>query len=119
MRLRKGALMHTKRHSAVWLTLFVLAVFGAIVPLQAQTVTGTITGEVTDPSNAPVPGAKITATDTERGTQYTTTSNPGGRYTLSSVPVGTYDVKVENAGFQTATQSNMVLQLNQVAKLDV
>jgi len=111
--------MHTKRHSAVWLTLFVLAVFAAIVPLQAQTVTATITGQVTDPSNAPVPGAKITATDTERGTQYTTTSNPDGRYTLSNVPVGTYDVKVENAGFQTATQSNLVLQLNQVAKLDV
>jgi hypothetical protein len=94
-----------------------VCVIGAI-PVFAQQVTATITGQVTDPSGAAVAGAKITATDTQRGTQYTATTNGDGRYTISNILVGAYNIKVENAGFQTATQSDITLQLNQVAKLD-
>ncbi len=36
----------------------------------AQQVTASVTGKVTDATGAAVPGAKVTATDTERGTQY-------------------------------------------------
>src|SRR5437763_2016077 len=90
----------------------------AVSPAAAQQVTASITGQVTDPTGAPIPGAKVTATDTQRGTPYTTTTNAEGRYSVSNLAVGTYNVKVENQGFQTATQSNLTLQLNQVAKLD-
>jgi hypothetical protein len=81
-------------------------------------VAATITGRVTDPSGAAVAGAKVTATSIERGVAYPTNSNGEGYYNLPSVPVGAYNVKVENPGFQTATQSNIVLQMNQVAKMD-
>jgi hypothetical protein len=40
-------------------------------PLRAQAVTATINGTITDPSGAAVGGAKVTATDTQRGTVYT------------------------------------------------
>src|SRR5204863_8919848 len=103
---------------ALALTCALLACFIGVIPTAAQQVTATITGQVTDPSGAAVPGAKVTATDTQRGTQYTAQTNSDGRYTISNILVGTYGVKVENAGFQTATQSNITLQLNQVAKLD-
>ncbi len=86
--------------------------------IRAQAVTATINGTVTDPSGAAIGGAKVTATDTERGTQYTGTTNSDGRYSIPNLLVGAYDVKVENAGFQTATQSHITLQLNQIAKLD-
>ena len=97
-----------------------VAVFSVFSPalMRGQGVTATINGTVSDPSGAAVSGAKVTATDTERGTQYTATSNADGRYSISNLLVGTYNVKVENPGFQTATQSNITLQLNQVAKLD-
>jgi len=85
----------------------------------AQQVTASITGKVTDPSGAAIPGAKVTATDTARGTKYNATTNSEGFYNLSNLPVGSYDLRVENQGFQTATQSNIVLQLNQVARIDV
>src|SRR5205823_12195234 len=88
------------------------------LPAHAQQVTATITGQVTDPSGAAMAGAKVTATDTQRGTQHSADTNAEGRYTLSNLLVGTYDVKVENKGFQTATASNLTLQLNQIAKLD-
>ncbi|MBV9301967.1 MAG: carboxypeptidase regulatory-like domain-containing protein [Acidobacteriaceae bacterium] len=103
---------------ALVLTCALVVCLIGIAPSWAQQVTASITGEVTDPSGAAVAGAKITATDTQRGTQYTGETNSNGRYTISNLPVGTYDVKVENPGFQTATVSNVTLELNQVAKLD-
>lgn len=85
---------------------------------RAQEVTAAITGRVTDPTGSAIVGAKVTATDTQRGTQWPTVTNSDGAYNLPRVPTGTYDVKVENAGFQTAQQSNVTLVLNQVARLD-
>ncbi|HLJ13045.1 MAG TPA: TonB-dependent receptor [Bryobacteraceae bacterium] len=84
----------------------------------AQTVTAAITGKITDPTGAAVAGAKVTATDVERGTQWPTTTNAAGVYNLPRVPIGTYNVKVEKEGFTTATQSNLTLQLDQIARLD-
>ena len=86
--------------------------------LAAQQVTATITGQVSDPSGAAVTNARITAIDVERGTEYTGTTNGEGYYRIVQLNVGTYNVQVETKGFQTAKQSNITLQLNQVAKLD-
>src|SRR5438477_12800664 len=72
-----------------------------------QEVTAAITGKVTDSSGGAVANAKVTATDTERGSVWPAVTNSEGIYTLPRVPVGTYNVKVENAGFQTAQQSNL------------
>src|ERR1700694_2371568 len=110
------------RLKSIVFTLLSCLLIAAVVapgPALAQQVTASITGQITDQSGAPIPGAKVTATDTQRGTPYTTTTNAEGRYSLSNLAVGTYNVKVENQGFQTATQTNLTLQLNQVAKLDV
>src|ERR1700730_6853640 len=109
------------RLKSIVFTLLSCLMIAAVVepgPALAQQVTASITGQITDQSGAPIPGAKVTATDTQRGTLYTTTTNAEGRYSLSNLAVGTYNVKVENQGFQTATQSNLTLQLNKVAKLD-
>ena len=70
----------------------------------AQEVTASITGKVTDPSGGAVANAKVTATDTERGTVWPAVTNSEGIYTLPRVPVGTYTVKVESPGFQAAQQ---------------
>jgi hypothetical protein len=86
--------------------------------LAAQQVTATITGQVSDPSGAAIANAKITATDAQRGTEYTATTSGEGYYRIFQVNVGTYNVKVESKGFQSAQQSNITLQLNQVAKID-
>jgi hypothetical protein len=83
-----------------------------------QQVMAAITGKVADGSGAPVPEVKVTATDTERGTVWTATTNSDGVYDLPQVPIGTYDVKVEHTGFQSAQQTHITLVLNQVARLD-
>jgi Carboxypeptidase regulatory-like domain len=90
----------------------------ASTALWCQEVTAAINGTVTDPSGAAVAGAKVTAKDLDRGTAYPTTTDSGGHYNLPRIPVGNYEVRVENPGFQAAVESPVVLQLNQVAKID-
>jgi Carboxypeptidase regulatory-like domain len=98
--------------------IFLISVFGLALNSQAQEVTAAFTGRVTDPSGSPIAGAKVTATDTQRGTQWPTVTNNDGNYSIPRIPVGTYTVRVENQGFQAAQQSNITLVLNQVARLD-
>ena len=66
----------------------------------AQQVTAAITGKVTDPSGASIAGAKITATDVDRGSAWTAVTNTEGVYNFPQLPVGTYNVKVENPAFR-------------------
>src|SRR3954470_8979051 len=46
----------------------------------AQLYTGSIAGTVKDPSGAIVAGAQIKATDTEKGFEFSATSDSSGRY---------------------------------------
>jgi hypothetical protein len=55
----------------------------------AQTVTGSITGEVTDPSGAVIAGAQVVAHDLETGVDTQTTTNGDGFYRTSLYPPGT------------------------------
>lgn len=67
----------------------------------AQSVFATLTGVVSDPAQAVVPGAKISLKNTSSGDVRNTVSNAEGYFTFASMPVGTYDLTVEAPGFQT------------------
>lgn len=84
----------------------------------AQEVTASITGMITDPSAASVGGAKVTAKDLDRGTEWSAITNSDGFYNITRLPIGRYEVRVEQQGFQKSVQSPVELQLNQVARLD-
>lgn len=66
-----------------------------------QGIFATLTGVVTDPSNAVVNGAKVTLTDATSGSTRETVTNSDGYYTFASVPVGKYNLSIEAQGFQT------------------
>lgn len=87
-------------------------------PLVAQEVTGGITGTVTDPSQAAVPGATITVTNTAQGTAWTSQTNSAGVYNFPRLQAGQYSVKATAQGFATATKPAFDLQMNQVARVD-
>src|SRR5258708_32845995 len=79
----------------------------------AQVTGGTISGSVTDPSGAAVPGASVSILNRAKGESRTATSNDNGFYSVPSLTPGNYDVMVSLAGFKTALQNNLVLQVGQ------
>lgn len=86
----------------------------------AQDVTGSIAGTITDPSGAGVPNAKVTVTNTDRNAVLrTVTSDPGGNYSAPLLPVGTYSLAIEAAGFKTANQINIRLNVNDKLVINV
>jgi len=100
------------------LLLFV-TVIGAFHYGWSQEVTASITGTISDQSGAAVLGATVTATSQERGQNYTALTNESGLYRIAQLPVGSYSLKVEKAGFASASHPPFVLTLNQVARVDV
>ncbi len=106
-----------KKHYLYFFSL-VAAVLLLLLPARAQDVTAAINGVVTDPSGAAISGAKVTAKDLDRGTVFPATANSDGAYTLPRLPIGRYEIRVEGKGFQSAVKPDVVLQLNQVAKVD-
>jgi hypothetical protein len=105
---------------SVWGILVALAgLIGMCAPCVAQDVTASIVGTITDPSGAPISGAVVNATDTERGTVWKAQTNDTGAFNLQRLPVGTYTVKVSKEGFQSAVRPAFTLVLNQTARVDV
>jgi hypothetical protein len=83
----------------------------------AQTA-GEITGEVRDPSGASTPNATITATNKDTNVARTTTTNTAGVYSFPAMIPGTYDVKASATGFETTVVTNVLLQVQQTARVD-
>ncbi len=69
-------------------------------PLKAQSIYGTITGTVYDPSGAVVANATVILKNVASGDIRRGATNSDGYYSFSSVPTGSYTITVEAAGFQ-------------------
>ncbi len=80
----------------------------------AQSVDGTVTGRVNDPSGAVVASATVTATSEATGARYTTTTTAAGEYRLDHVAIGVYEVKADKTGFAALPVSKVVVDLNRV-----
>ena len=83
-----------------------------------QTVTGSITGEVTDPSGAVVVGANVTAINEATSFKASGKTNASGVYTIRFLPVGRYELTIEAAGFTTEKIPPFALEINQTAKVN-
>ena len=80
--------------------------------LWAQLYTGTVTGVVSDPSGAVVPGAQVQLVDEQKGFTFTATSDTAGSYLFRSVPPGSYRVTVQAPGFKSETRGGIILEVN-------
>src|SRR5712672_1594699 len=75
--------------------------------LQAQTVSGTILGQIQDQQGAAIPKAEVSARNLETGAVRKTTSEDNGEYRITSVPAGSYELTVSIAGFKTEVRSGI------------
>src|SRR5262249_2715708 len=89
------------------LTLFTvsLVTVGSVPATGAQTIVGRISGVVTDPSGAVVPGATVTVTSEATGQPRTVVTGPSGFYLVTDLPAGDYTVAVEIEGFRKAART--------------
>ncbi len=84
----------------------------------AQT-TARLTGTVKDQSGATVAGAAVTLTNQATNVTQTTKTDGEGDYLFALVDAGVYRLTVEHTGFKKNVQSNITLEVNQNARLDV
>jgi len=84
-----------------------------------QASTGTITGTVVDSTGAVIPGARVTVRNPETGFSQETLTSDTGNYTFVFLQPRTYTVTAEAPGMQSATISNIVLQVDQTARVNV
>src|SRR5579875_306153 len=102
-----------QRHLRV-LGLLVLAIsVFSVAGLWAQVDTGSITGTVTDPTGAIIPGATVTLVNQGTGLKLTTVTNASGNYTFTPIRIGTYTVQASFKGFQQAVHKDVVVQVTQ------
>jgi len=97
--------------------------------VHAQSNFGQISGTITDPTGAGIPGATITITSTNTQAKRTLTSDENGNFIATNLPIAVYSISVTQTGFRTAQQadvsisadakvtSNFALQLGQASEV--
>ena len=100
---------------SVWALLF--SVYKS--PLHAQSLYGSLVGNVSDASQAPIPGTQVTIRNQETGQGRGTVTDEGGRYSFSDVSTGTYDVSFRKEGFATITETGLTVTISNVSRLDL
>ena len=97
--------------------LFICAMFAFMGRGEAQLTTATVTGIVTDPSGAAIPGAALSLENLSRGVVRNAVSGPDGRFSFDFVAVATYRLTASQAGFNSAVRPGIELSAGLV--LDV
>src|SRR6266436_1674285 len=109
--------MSLRRGTLLWAVPALLAVMPGV--LSAQTTFATITGTVTDPAGAVVPGVTVRAIHNDTNTRTTAQSNEAGVYTLAQLKEGDYSLHAEGAGFKESVVQNVVLQARDYRRIDI
>jgi hypothetical protein len=86
--------------------------------LTAQS-TAQIHGTVQDPSGASIPGAEVKAVQTDTGISRAVVSDTDGGFVLTNLALGPYRLEVSKAGFTTAINTGIVLEVGSDAALAI
>jgi hypothetical protein len=104
----------------VGLLVFVMGLLpaGPVALAQGVGASADLAGTVTDPSDAAIPNARVTAMDTAKGGQRSVVTDEHGSYRMPGLAPASYKVSVERAGFQTEIVSAVALTVGQTIVLD-
>ncbi len=95
---------------------FSILLFGAAI--FAQTSRGVVSGIVTDPNGATIPGAEVTLTNTDTTVARSVVTNDEGFYRFDAVDLGNYSVRVVAANFGSIVKNGIVVNANQTSAVD-
>ncbi len=96
-------------------TMFTLALAS---PAAAQTLYGSLTGNLTDASGGVVPNAKVEALNVGTGITKTASTDERGGYSFNDLQPGTYKVTFTAQGFSTRAVENVAITQNTTLRLD-
>jgi hypothetical protein len=80
---------------------------GATRNLIAQTSFGRVSGTVTDPTGAAIPGAKVTFTNTDTQSSRSVITDANGQYVITNLAIGPYTATADQKGFQSQQQTGI------------
>src|SRR5580765_1367473 len=83
-----------------------------------SSISGSISGVVTDPTSAVISGATVSVVDTQTGIRSTLTTDSKGFYNFPALPVGTYDLEISQIGFKEYRKSGLVVDANSALRVD-
>ena len=105
---------------AAQLTALILLLALSVGTISAQsTASGTVAGQITDPTSAAIVDAAVTLTDTTTGASKSTTTNDSGRYLFVNVDPGTYDVTVRKQSFAESRVATQKVTVGTVTTVNV
>lgn len=108
------------RRISFFMAVLLLVVSSISVMSAAQELAATLTGTVTDPSGAVVPGAALVVHSQESGADIrSVTTTAGGNFNITNIPAGRYTVTVTAAGFQTFLAKDVILNVAEKHTLDI
>jgi Carboxypeptidase regulatory-like domain/TonB-dependent Receptor Plug Domain len=105
-------------HSVMVVYALLAFMLGTAICVNAQTLSGSIVGTITDPSGAAVVGATVRVTELQTNTTRSVETNERGLYTLSTLPPGVYKLTLSKAGFGGYTNPSVEVASNTVARVD-
>ena len=82
-------------------------------------ITGSISGVVTDPSGAVIPSVQVTALNTGTGLRLSVVTDSKGFYEFPALAIGTYELDVQQTGFKAYHQTGLVIDANSALVVDV
>ncbi len=100
-------------------TLSVCAVVLLTTVIAWASITGTISGVVTDPNGAVVPGVTAVATEEATGVQTTVVTDAKGFYSFPTLAIGKYDVTFIHQGFSDFRETAVTINVNSAVRIDV
>lgn len=96
-------------YSKAVLILTLILVFGAGFKTPAQTITGRISGTVTDSTGAAISGATVTTINEANRQSRTVQTDANGFYVVTNILAGDYQVVVEHQGFKKTVKTGNTL----------
>src|SRR5215475_2884808 len=86
----------------------VFGFLGGLAPAWSQSGLGALSGQVTDPAGASIPGAMVSANN-GHGISRSATADVRGQYVLADLPAGAYTVRALAKGFAPAQRTDIVI----------
>jgi outer membrane receptor protein involved in Fe transport len=87
--------------------------------LDAQNITGRITGQVTDSSGAAISDASVAVVHVVTDQHFTATTDHSGFYVIPNVPIGAYSLTVQHPGFERHVQTGITVNVDQVVRINL